>query len=79
MSEGHWILWRTNRMSYVDADRVAADAAMAKLEAEAIEARRRRQLAVRTRRARLCRVAASTSTSTGLTSHASAASVRPLT
>lgn len=37
----------------VDADRVAADAAMAKLEAEAIEARRRRQLAVRTRRTAL--------------------------
>lgn len=34
----------------VDADRVAAEKAMAKLEAEAIEARRRRQLAVRTRR-----------------------------
>lgn len=34
----------------VDADRVAADKAMRKLEAEAIEARRRRQLAVRTRR-----------------------------
>lgn len=40
-------------LSPVDADRVAADAAMAKLEAEAIEARRRRQLSVRTRRAAL--------------------------
>lgn len=37
----------------VDADRMAAEKAMAKLEAEAIEARRRRQLAVRTRRAAL--------------------------
>lgn len=34
----------------VDADRFAADATMRKLEAEAIEARRRRQLSVRTRR-----------------------------
>lgn len=37
----------------VDADRAAADAAMRKLEGEAIEVRRRRQLAVRTRRAAL--------------------------
>lgn len=37
----------------VDADRAAGEAAMRKLEAEAIEARRRRQLAVRTRRAAL--------------------------
>lgn len=37
----------------VDADRGAAEKAMAKLEAEAIEARRRRELAVRTRRAAL--------------------------
>ena len=37
----------------VDADRAAADAVMARLEAEAIEARRRRQLSVRTRRAAL--------------------------
>lgn len=37
----------------VDADRIAAEKAMAKLEAEAIEARRRRQQAVRTRRAAL--------------------------
>ncbi|MGQ3041447.1 MAG: hypothetical protein ACT6TH_14575 [Brevundimonas sp.] len=37
----------------VDADRIAAEKAMAKLEAEAIEARRRRQLSVRTRRAAL--------------------------
>lgn len=37
----------------VDADRMAAEKAMARLEAEAIEARRRRQLAVRTRRAAL--------------------------
>ncbi|WP_338577795.1 hypothetical protein V8J38_02755 [Brevundimonas olei] len=36
-----------------DADRAAADAVMARLEAEAIEARRRRQLSVRTRRAAL--------------------------
>ena len=37
----------------VDADRAAGEAAMRKLEAEAIEARRRRQLSVRTRRAAL--------------------------
>lgn len=37
----------------IDADRMAAEKAMAKLEAEAIEARRRRQLSVRTRRAAL--------------------------
>ena len=40
-------------MGPVDADRAAADRVMAKLEAEAIEARRRRQLMVRTRRAAL--------------------------
>lgn len=34
----------------VDADRVAAERTMAKLEAEAIEARRRRQMTIRTRR-----------------------------
>lgn len=37
----------------VDADRAAGEAAMRKLEAEAIEVRRRRQLSVRTRRAAL--------------------------
>lgn len=37
----------------VDADRAAADAVMARLEAEAIEARRRTQLSIRTRRAAL--------------------------
>lgn len=37
----------------IDADRSAAEKALAKLEGEAIEARRRRQLAVRTRRAAL--------------------------
>ena len=41
----------------VDADRAAADAVMARLEAEAIEARRRRQLSVRARRAALETVA----------------------
>lgn len=41
----------------VDADRLAAERVMAKLEAEAIEARRRRQLTVRTRRAVLETVA----------------------
>lgn len=37
----------------IDADRAGADAAMARLEAEAIEARRRRQLSIRTRRTAL--------------------------
>ncbi len=41
----------------VDADRIAAERTLAKLEAEAIEARRRRQLTIRTRRAVLETVA----------------------
>lgn len=41
----------------IEADRVAATATMTKLEAEAVEARRRRQLEVRTRRAVLENVA----------------------